>query len=225
MRRFRGLGLHLSLWVSLFLLAGCGKGSWPMSKGSQGGVAVVDLNVVASRLGRADEMRDLVKQKNEALTQDLARLQKACQNELRLKTEAFSEERTKEEEQQEQELKNKLSATFTQAQQNAQNELKTYESSLLTRFRDDVRVVARTIAAEKGLSLVVTKSDLFLVSVEPEFEITDAVIDKMRVNLAPMVAANQPSKSERAAQKVINKEERAADAPPAPTKKSKKSNP
>jgi len=154
-------------------------------------VAVVDLNEVAKRLGRLGEISDALRQREVNLHEQLGSLQtsarKFYQDELEKMGEPPSDDDVKleEHEQKVRVVQQQINVQFQQARRRAQSHLSSYEQTLVARFREEVRPVARKIAAERGMTVVFPKTENIAFWANPKLDITEDVIEQMVSRSSP----------------------------------------
>jgi len=158
------------------LLAACGPA--PESKG-QGGVALIDLEDAAKRLGRDVVITQELKDAGDALGQQLAGSQKEYQDEFERYKQTLGAKPTPEDTQKLAELGRNLNLQFQQKQQQAQQEIATKRVALVNRFREEVKPIAMKIASARGMNIVLVKSDVVVLGNESSVDITDAVVGEM----------------------------------------------
>jgi len=149
------------------------------STDSTGGVAVIDLDEVARRLGHDIQLGKSYGMEEARLTQHLASLQEDLQGKFKKKKQAFGDEPTDEQQGQLRSLELQLNNKARHEKVQAQTDLTLFRQRLINRFRERVKPVAREVAANKGLSIVLAKDESLLLTIAPAVEITDAVIAKM----------------------------------------------
>ena len=169
------LGSALFVGV-LFYLTGCGSDQRSIASG---GVAIVDLDVVAQKLGHDVEIRQSVKQKQKSLNEQLTTMQAVFLNQQNQKKTDFGTILTSGEEEALRKLNAQLNIQLSRARKNAQLDLKLHRQSLVDAFREKLKPVIREVAAEKGLSIVIPKDKRLLLTVDPKVDITDEVIQKL----------------------------------------------
>lgn len=162
---------------------------------SPGGVAVVDLDVVANRLGLDAEMQKVLNEKQVVLNQKLASLQASFRQQYQTKKEEFGETPTSDQSKQLQTLNNQLAVQLRQAQQLGVNELNLLKQQLINRLREQIKPTAREVAATRGLNIVVPKNQNIFMTVGPAAEITEQVIEQLGATPPEQLAAGlrQPS--------------------------------
>lgn len=143
----------------------CGCGSDDVS----GKIAVVDLDEIARQMGRDEKLRTALRQKEAELNRRLADLQRSLNAQYQQQYGFQSAE-----------SRNRMNAQLGQAQADARKELAEYKQSLIAEFRSEVAPIAREIAAERGLGVVVPKNDNFLLTFEPGVDITPQVAERLK---------------------------------------------
>jgi Skp family chaperone for outer membrane proteins len=147
-----------------------------------GGVAVIDLDVVAKRLGRDVDMANSVQQRQNSLNQQLAAIQSSFQKQLDETKKEFGEEPTDEQTQQLVTLSQQMRIKLNETQQQARNNLGLHRQAVINQFREEVKPLAQSAAAERGLGIVVTKNDAVIFAHAPSVDISDSVAEKMLAN-------------------------------------------
>jgi Skp family chaperone for outer membrane proteins len=181
---------HLPLIALLgFTLAGCD----PFSSG-KGGVALLDLDAAAKRLGRDVEIVQELKDAGDPLGNQLAAAQKEYQADFEKFKESIGSRPSDADSQKLAELGNKLNLQLQQKQQQAQQDLNTKRVALVNRFREEIKPVALKIASSKGLGAVLLKSDVVVLCNEPGLDITDEVVAELIRTGAASAPAATPTK-------------------------------
>jgi Skp family chaperone for outer membrane proteins len=172
----------------LVVCVGCGTkhDDAPQAKAPNlvGGVGVVDLDVVAKRLGRDIEMRNLVQVRVDELNSKLNTLQGSLRRLYDEKLEKFGEEPTDDQVKELDATKDKMAAQLLEVKRKADVELSNYRQELVDQFREQAKPVLRDVAAARGLSIVIPKNNALLLSIDPAAEITDDVAAKMPASTA-----------------------------------------
>jgi Skp family chaperone for outer membrane proteins len=180
----RSLAL-LALPAALVLLsAGCNQGG---GTAASGGVAVIDLDLVAARLGSDRLMAESITRRQATLSQQLAALANSYREQIAEKKNSAPPAPQKDE---------VTLATFEQQasqslgieKQKAEAQLSAHRAQLVQQFRDQIRPVARKVALERGLSVIVTKNDSVVFDYPGAVDITESVIASFATP-APSVAA------------------------------------
>lgn len=156
---------------------GCGSqfgGSTASS--TKGGLAVIDLDVVAKSIGRTQEMNDTLSVRKSALDQALQRGQADLKRQLADKKDEFGENATDEQKAQLAQMERVAGNQLVQAARKAQAQLEDEKQKMIAQFRAEVRPVAQQVASERGLGVVIPKNEGFLLSVDPGVDITADVV-------------------------------------------------
>jgi Skp family chaperone for outer membrane proteins len=172
-----------ALFTLLVSLAGCGKTSSDQATAKAekpvGGVGVVDLDLVAKRIGRDIEMSQAVEEKMNSLNNQLTTFQGSLRRLYDDKREKFGEEATDEQIKELQTSENLMERQLFEKKRKFEGELNVFRQKLVDQFREQAKPVLRDVAAARGLSIVVPKNDGLLLSIDPACEITDEVAAKM----------------------------------------------
>ena len=170
-------------------LVGCDRAPFSSPKG---GVALVDLDDVAKRLGRDMSIVQELKDASGPLKDQLTAAQKDLQAQFDRTKDAIGSKPSDTESQKLADLGNNLNLQLQQKQQQAQQELNAKRASLVTRFREEIKPVALKIAAGKGLGVVLVKSEMVVLGSQQGLDITDEVVAEL-IRTGSAVAA--PSSS------------------------------
>jgi Skp family chaperone for outer membrane proteins len=149
------------------------------AKAAVGGVAIIDLDEVARRLGDDVKIVSDVKQRETLLNDSLQALQVSYTRQLEDKRREFGYSPNEAQQQELQQLDVNLGAKLQQAQLDAQRELAMHQNGLVTRLRERVRPVAKEVAAARGLPTIVVKNLDVLFHYDEAFNITDEVVEKL----------------------------------------------
>lgn len=208
MRMFSAMAMFPTVF-GLLLLSGCGwfGGGTPKSSG---GVAVIDLDEIARQVGASDEMSQALLAHETALNSQLQTLKTSYVQQLQAKKDELGSEPTPEDNQRLVALSQQATANLANAQQQAKGHLTKRRADLVIEFRKRVAPVAKQIAAERGLTLVIPRNEGMILAVDEQVDITAAVATALKPNwqalvlpatgTAPPAAASQmasdPSASE-----------------------------
>lgn len=154
----------------------------PAEKGGaavSGGVAVIDLDEVARRLGDDVQIIEDVKRRETRLNDELQTLQVSYTRQLEDKQREFGYSANEEQQKELQQLDMSLGTKLQQAQLDAQRELAMLQNSLVQRLRERVRPVARDVAKSRGLSTIVVKNLDVLFYHDEAHDITNEVVEKL----------------------------------------------
>ena len=169
----------------VLLCAGCGK--------EPSGVAVVDLDEVAKRLGRDMSISKSVKETQNGLNQQLNTLLVNLQDQFKQQSAKFGDEPTPEQQAQLRKLNNDMTNLLAQKKRLAQNLYLQNQRQLVVRFREEVKPVAKQVAEERGFAIVMPKDQNSLLVADAAVDITEQVIAKMQANPVQAAPAAQPA--------------------------------
>lgn len=179
------------------------------SAASKGGIAVIDLDVVAKSIGRTQEINETWQVRKNALDQALQKLQASFNEQLAAKKTEFGEEPTEEQMKQLAAMQREATNKLVQAGRKAQADLDQYRQQMIANFRAEVRPFAQQVASDKGLGVVIPKNEGFLLSIDPAVDITADVISSYAAKRpSPTPAAAAPASTAAAT--------KAPEAAPAP---------
>lgn len=187
-----------NVWVAFavctMLAAGCGQQSGGSSaSATKGGLAVIDLDVVAKAVGRTREMNDALKLKQNSFDQALQRAKADFTKQIADKKAEFGETPTEEQQQQLVQMERTANTQLLQGARKAQVALDEYRQQLVAEFRAEIKPTASQVAAEKGLGVVIPKNEGFLLAVDPGVDITADVIKAHQVARPAQAAAAAPA--------------------------------
>jgi len=168
--------LFVSATFLALALTGC---SQAPSSSTKGGVALIDLDAVAKRLGRDVAIVQELKNSAGPLGEQLTAAQKDARGKFESLRQSVGARPTDADNQKLAELERDLNLELQQKQQQAQQEINTKQALLINRFREEVRPVAMKIASDKGLGVVLLKSDALVLGNEPGLDITDDVVAEL----------------------------------------------
>ncbi len=187
-----------NLWVAFvvctMLTTGCGQQSGGSSAtAAKGGLAVIDLDVVAKAVGRTREMNDALKLKQSSFDQALQRAKADFTKQIADKKAEFGETPTTEQQQQLVQMEQTANSQLLQGARKAQVALDEYRQQLVAEFRAEIKPTASQVAAEKGLGVVIPKNEGFLLAVDPGVDITADVIKAHQTARPAATAAAKPA--------------------------------
>lgn len=199
LKKSKRLLLFTSLLLSALAVTGCDKIPGLGGGGSGGsqvqvvnGFAVVDLDLIASRLGQDKALQQALNQSATSLNDQLAQQRVNFQRRVLLEEQKLVEQeketeqpRTLEQQQQLQALVQNLNATMAQSRAASQQQLSQQQVALIQQFRQKVRPIAISIARERGFSIVLTKNESVLFAYDEAFDISEEVIKRMATPLVP----------------------------------------
>ncbi len=151
---------------------------------STGGVAVIDLDEVAKRLGHDVEMVNSAQQAESSLNQQLANIQANFKKQFDDTKKELGEQPTEEQQQQLTTLGRQINVKLNESLQQARTNLSQHRLTLINRFREEVKPLALTAAHERGLGVVLTKNDSVLFAHASSVDVTDRVVELMLARAA-----------------------------------------
>ena len=125
-----------------------------------GAVAVIDLDEIARRLGSDKQIAESIAQRQTALSQQLSRTRQVLQ-----RADCGAEARRCPPNGQQQadvtvaSWEQQANANLNQVKQQAESTCNNHRVQLVQQFRDQIKPVARRVAQERGLTVIVTKND------------------------------------------------------------------
>ena len=186
-------------WAIAAVLAattvGCGWQSDQRPVASGGAVAVIDLDEIARRLGSDKQIADAVAQRQTALSQRLVDLAKSYSEQIAAQKKALPAEPAKQSDVTVASWEQQANANLNQVKQQAEADLYNHRLQLVQRFRDQIKPVARRVAQERGLSVIVTKNDSVIYDFTSTADITSAVVDELLAGSPPAPATPAPAPS------------------------------
>ena len=192
----RHWGVLCVMAIGLGSLIGCG---WQAGKASapKGGLAVVDLDEIATSVGANTRLADMVKMREVSLNQAFGKMQTELSDGIKELVDdvksRFEDEVPTEEARKLQKETITANAKLQQFRSQAQLDLNTYTEQLKQQFRAEVRPIAHEVAAKKGFSVVIPKNDALLLSVEPGNDITNDVILALQARNQKSAAETRPA--------------------------------
>lgn len=194
--------------LSVLFACGCGKPS--------GGVAVVDMDKVATAMGWLNDISKDIQAVDAQLRTQLAEVAKRSQQAVEAaKTKLAADARLTAEQtkalmaaKEDRELAtlpltrqqrdgllavvNQANTTFRNAMNEYQQAMRKRRADLILAYRDRIKPVAMQVAASRGASVVLTVSDNLL-GFEPQTDISDQVADELQRLQPPARPAPQPA--------------------------------
>lgn len=183
LRRLARWGLIAAMFVSLAACTGQQSGS---------NIAVLDIDRAAAETGYTQRITEQLEQTEAKIKVDLARVQAQLNEQIRAQRQQLSDSGDDAQRQQ-------LAQAFSQAQQQAQQArrqaagaMEKKRAELVAAFHDQVRPLARRVAAARGLDMVVLLNRSFVLDYDAKNDITDAVIAELRQQPETSPAASPP---------------------------------
>jgi Skp family chaperone for outer membrane proteins len=161
----------------LFSLAACSDQSQPKPKLLQTGtVAVMDLQRVAEETGLTRQISNQLSTIRTDLQNQLSEVQLKLNTDLIEKQENFGDKPSAEQRQELNQLFVAAKRQLQQAQQQAEGALAQQRANLADQLYDVLRPYAKSVAKQKGMNVVLLKSQALVFDHSPETDITDEVI-------------------------------------------------
>lgn len=209
MRKF---GVAVLMTGTAVWLTGCGMQFGKSSATSAtGGLAVVDLEKVASETGKSIQFKEMLQATESVLNQQLAQATNNAKSQLGEKAKELGEAPTEEQQKQFAKTRYEYATALNQLQTQAGSKFNQYKMDQVAKFRAEIKPIALEIARERGLSVVVPKNDGLLLAVDSGVDITEDVIKAYREKrpaaaAAPAAAtAPKPAKAPEAPAKTVSK--------------------
>lgn len=163
-----------------------GQGGDAAARPVQGtGIAVIDIDEVARRLGSDLQIVNEVKQRESRLSKDLEALQVSYTRQLEDRKRELNYKPTDEQNRELAKLDADLGTKLQQARLDAQRELARHQGALITRLRERVRPVAREVARRHGMNMIVVKNLDVLFDFDTSLDITNEVAEKLLAQQGP----------------------------------------
>ena len=144
-----------------------------------GGVAILDLDEVAKRFGCDKQMGTSIQQREASLNQQLASIKASYEKQIAERRQEFGDTPTDEQAKLLADIRRQAGASLNKVRQQAKNNLNQHGSLLIQGFRKEIKPIAREVAREKGLSIIVTKNDSVVFDYDTTVDITEGVIEKL----------------------------------------------
>jgi Skp family chaperone for outer membrane proteins len=191
-------GLEVVVTGVVVCLSGCGM-QFGGSSASSGGLAVVDLDKVASETGKNIQMKEMFQIQENSVKQQLAKAQLNANALLEAKVKEFGEEPTDDQKRELVKFRIDANNVLGQLQNQANTKLSQYMQDQIAKFRAEIKPIAMDIAKKRGLSVVVPKNEGLLLAIDSGVDITDDVIKTYREKrpepAAAPVAAPAPQRT------------------------------
>ena len=157
-----------------------------------GRVAILDMQAVATRLGRDAEINEALAARQARVREKLQELRTDLGEQLLEQLDTLAEEDPENLDEARQQLRSQAQARLDEVVLAARERLEQERERMLLRSLEEVKPVARKVAAERGFDIVTMQTTAFVLVNEPEVEITDAVV-------AAMIAQRPPRSPEASA--------------------------
>lgn len=143
---------------------------------------MVDLDTLAKQLGRDVQMEGEVQERIASLNSKLTSFKNTLDRLYEEKQASFGETPNEEQQKQLIAMQERMTAQMIESKRKGESELVVYRQKLIEQFREQAKPVLKEVAAERGLSIVIPKNPLMLLTVDPGVEITDEVAKRMLVS-------------------------------------------
>lgn len=177
--------------------------SYYTSTQNSGGVAIVDLDEVARRLGRDKEMVSSIQNTAGALNQQLQAAQQSALKQLNQIKSGLGETPTEEDTKKLIVAQRSANLQLNRLKQQAELRVGQTRQALVSKFRQDAKPVALKVAQQRGFTTVVTANDNVVFNFDENVDITDDVVKLM--------SAEMPATAKPAAKPVAAKPQAAAE--------------
>lgn len=178
-----------------FGLVGCGM-SLPTGTAStsstKGGIAVIDLDVIAKSVGRDHDIEEAVKARLNGMRQEIGRVAQSYQEQLEAKRKEYGDTPTDEQQNEIRRMQVLAQNNLAKLDREATLKLEQFKVEMIARFRTDVRPIAQEVASARGLSVVIPKNENLLLSVDPGVDITADVLKAVQSRSNKTAAAPAP---------------------------------
>ena len=159
------------------------------------GVAVVNLDRVAVALDRVESVQKRLQEKKDELVSRLRLLNEGYQQQVAELMSKYGDQPTDEQKREIAKIQQEAIGNVEEAMKQGRNELSQYEQTLRQEFQDEVRPIAYKVAIDAGFPVVLTSSQVFAYRVGSPQDITERVIQLMRVQSPSRPHASLPELS------------------------------
>jgi len=139
-------------------------------------VAVIDLERVASELGKDKQIEAAVKERTSLLNAQLVAVRKKLEEQLAKTEEAAKANPESAEAKRLATARQQAHRQMADANQRAAQNVNALRIGLVNEFREQSKTLASQVAHKQGASLVVAKNEAFLLDYQAAVDITDQVI-------------------------------------------------
>lgn len=160
---------------------------------SAGNVAMIDLQRVATALGRDQQMQDQVTQYRQEIRETLKNRFQDLEAKLTADRETAGKNPTDEQKAALERRRLEANQAYRREATEAERQRQIKEFQLIEEFRAYVSPYARQIAKERGFTIVMIHRNDLVLAVDPAADITDAVIAQTTSGLAPPASLPSPS--------------------------------
>lgn len=139
-------------------------------------VAVINLERVASELGKDKQIEAAVKQRTDMLNAQLVVVREQLEEQLAKTEQAALANPQSDEAKRLTALRQQAHRQMAEANQQAAENVNALRLELVSEFRQKSKALASQVAHEQGISLVVAKNEAFLLDYHAAVDITDRVV-------------------------------------------------
>ena len=175
----------------------------------QGKVAIIDLDLVARQIGYDQQIASAIQQQKTSLEQQLGAIKASYVQELKKRQSDIGEAPTNEQKQFLSKSELQANRSLIQQKRKADVLLTQYRAQLAKDFRERVKPIARQVATEMGLSIILTKNDSVVFDYDMTVDISNTVAERMR--------SEQPNPPSYSPQPSENTGQSSTQAPTTPT--------
>ncbi len=154
---------------------------------NSGPVAVVDLDLIAQRIGKDKQILHVIQERQVILNEQMFAAQKSLLDQLNQKKSEFGEI-SDEEAKQLVQLQKQANSILANTQSQAQTNLTTFQQELINRFRYEVKPIAMDLAKKKGCRVVLSKNDSVVFAFDAAVDLTEEIVARLQTK-----GASQPS--------------------------------
>jgi Skp family chaperone for outer membrane proteins len=189
--------LFVALVSGAMLAVGCGLQTGQPQASSSGGLAVLDLDLIAQSTGRTKQINAVLETQRNSFNQQLTKAQQDLAQQIDTKKKEYGDAPTPDQQKELDALNREALTKLAQGKRNGENYLVQIKGKLIADFRAECRPIAQEIAASKGLSVVIPKNEGFLLSVDPGVDITADVLRAYQTRKpAPSAPAAAPAQAQ-----------------------------
>lgn len=163
----------------------------PATPPASAGFAIIDLDLVAQRLGQDTALQNALAQRQTQINQELGAMRQNYQNQVQqqeqllIQQEQAGQPRTQQQQAALLKMAQDLNVQLQQAQNTGQATLNQDQITLIQNFRNQIRPVAVTIARERGFGLVLTKNEAVLFAYDEQNDISMEVVARVSTPVVP----------------------------------------
>lgn len=157
-----------------------------------GSVAIIDLNRVAVRLERISGFQASLEARRRELEGNIQLLDDGYKTEIDEIVERYGNSPDEKQQAEIDRKRQQRLLSVNQAKLQAQQQLNAYEEKIRAEFMDEVRPIAYEVAHDYGFSVVLTVPQVYAFRVGSEQDITDRVVERVRLKSPSQPAKDLP---------------------------------